>query len=308
MKRVRRIVGPAVVPILAVLSAFLVGSVFMFITDLENLKTFPTDPVGTIVAGIGRIGDAYYYLIIGAFGDPTKIIAAIGSNDPKAIAAAIRPLTETLVASTPLIFCGLAVAIAFRSGVFNIGVGVLHSHSEVRDDGKVGMKDVNLRDLLKVFAECYAPARELMAGGTLRGDYKGAPLRCTLEGARWSRPGLLVTGEAAGSTYAFTGEGIGKAMETGIQAAQALLAAKAAGSDDASVCAGYETSLAALKPRFDLYERANHVNAHPWLADLLIWRARRSARLRKRMAGVLDETSNPGHLITLKGITRLFTE
>ena len=44
------------------------------------------------------------------------------SNDPKAIAAAIRPITETLVAATPLIFTGLAVAISFRSGVFNIGV------------------------------------------------------------------------------------------------------------------------------------------------------------------------------------------
>ena len=193
-------------------------------------------------------------------------------------------------------------------GVFNIGAGVLHSHSEVRDDGKVGMKDVNLRDLLKVFAECYAPARDLMAGGRLLGEFKGAPLRCTLEGARWSRPGLLVTGEAAGSTYAFTGEGIGKAMETGILAAQALLAADPHRCDDAALCTGYDASLAALKPRFDLYERANHVNAHPWLADLLIWRARGSARLRRRMAGVLDETSNPGHLITLKGITRLFTE
>lgn len=193
-------------------------------------------------------------------------------------------------------------------GVFNIGAGVLHSHSEVRGDGKVGMKDVNLRDLLKTFAQCYAPARELMAGGTELGEFKGAPLRCTLEGARWSRPGLLVTGEAAGSTYAFTGEGIGKAMETGILAAQALLAAHAEKRDDAAVCTAYDASLAALKPRFDLYERANKVNAHPWLADLLIWRARRSARLRKRMAGVLDETSNPGHLITLKGITRLFTE
>ena len=38
------------------------------------------------------------------------------------IAAAIRPITETLVAATPLIFTGLAVAISFRSGVFNIGV------------------------------------------------------------------------------------------------------------------------------------------------------------------------------------------
>jgi geranylgeranyl reductase family protein len=193
-------------------------------------------------------------------------------------------------------------------GVFNIGAGVLHSHSEVRDDGKLGMKDVNLRDLLKVFAECYAPARELMAGGTPVGETKGAPLRCTLEGARWSRPGLLVTGEAAGSTYAFTGEGIGKAMETGILAAEVLTPTHARSNDDAALCRQYDASLAALKPRFDLYERANHVNAHPWLADLLIWRARRSERLRRRMSGVLDETSNPGHLLTLKGMTRLFTE
>lgn len=122
MKRLGRIVRPAIVPILAVFSAFLVGSVFLFITDIDNLKMFPSDPAGTIVAGVVNIGYAYYALLIGAFGDPTRIVAAIGSNDPKVVAAAIRPLTETLVASAPLIFTGLAVAIAFRSGVFNIGV------------------------------------------------------------------------------------------------------------------------------------------------------------------------------------------
>ena len=58
--------------------------------------------------------------------------------------------------------------------------------------------------------------------------------------------------------------------------------------------------------RFDLYERANQVNAHPWLTDLLVWRARRSERLRRRMAGVLEETSNPGHLVSVRGIARLF--
>ena len=36
-----------------------------------------------------------------------------------------------------------------------------------------------------------------------------------------------MTGEAAGSTYSFTGEGIGKALETGIHAAEALLAGAA---------------------------------------------------------------------------------
>ena len=122
MKRLRRIVRPAIVPILAILSAFLVGSVFLLITDVDNLKTFPADPVGTIVAGVVNIGNAYYALLIGAFGDPARIMAAFGTSDPKVIAAAVRPLSETLVAATPLIFTGLAVAIAFRSGVFNIGV------------------------------------------------------------------------------------------------------------------------------------------------------------------------------------------
>ena len=70
----------------------------------------------------------------------------------------------------------------------------------------------------------------------------------------------------------------------------------------------YLGSLAALKPKFDLYERANRVNAHPWLADLLIWRAKKSPRLLKRMSGVLNETSNPGNLVSLKGISRLFFE
>jgi hypothetical protein len=64
----------------------------------------------------------------------------------------------------------------------------------------------------------------------------------------------------------------------------------------------------ALKPRFELYERANRVNAYPWLVDLLIWRARKSARLLQRMSGVLNETANPGQLFTFKGFTRLFTE
>lgn len=195
-----------------------------------------------------------------------------------------------------------------RDGVFNVGAGVLGAHAEERDDGGSGMKDVNLRDVFKAFTECYAPARDLVAGGEFVGELKGAPLRCTLEGARWSRAGLLVTGEAAGSTYDFTGEGIGKAMETGLLAAQVLGAEGGAVRPDADIVASYDAALTGLKPRFNLYERANRVNQQPWLIDLLIWRARRSDRLRRRMAGVLEETSNPGNLMTFKGIYRLFTE
>ncbi|MEO3714564.1 NAD(P)/FAD-dependent oxidoreductase [Roseateles flavus] len=187
-------------------------------------------------------------------------------------------------------------------GRFNIGVGVTDSHSAVAGKGR--KKDVNLRALFDAFCQHYPPAAELMRHGQLEGELKGAPLRCTLQGARWTRPGLLVSGEAAGSTYSFTGEGIGKAMATGMAAAEAVLQ----GRDDADTRQRYEAVLQELKPRYDLYERANRINAAPWLADLLIWRAKRSPRLLKRMSGVLNETSNPGTLLSLKGLRRLFLE
>ena len=188
-------------------------------------------------------------------------------------------------------------------GTFNIGAGLTGSHVELKG-GKGKMRSVNLREMFQAFAEVYAPAGELMRSGTLLGELKGAPLRCSLLGARWSRPGLLVTGEAAGSTYAFTGEGIGKAMETGMLAAQAL---QQPGSD-ADIAQRYEATLRALMPKFDLYETASHVNHRPWLADLVIWRARKSPRILRRMSGVLEETQNPGRLFTWRGLTKLLSE
>ena len=211
-------------------------------------------------------------------------------------------------------------------GVFNIGVGLSiggqpggepggqpgkQAGKQTRRDQRDPHQDSNLRRLLDVFSQVHPPARDLLAQGQWLGPLKGAPLRCGLEGARLGRPGLLVTGEAAGSTYAFTGEGIGKAMETGLLAAQALLggadtadAANAAPADAARL-ATYAAAVLALKPRFDLYERANGVSRHPWLIDLLVWRAQRSPAILRRMAGVLEETGNPGNLVSLRGVMRL---
>lgn len=186
-----------------------------------------------------------------------------------------------------------------RDGVFNVGVGVFE-----RRAGGEG----NLRGLFDAFTRIYAPACELVAGGQWLAPLRGAPLRTSLQGARFSRPGLLVTGEAAGSTYAFTGEGIGKAMETGMLAAESLLGGLVRSAGNAAVRQDYEARLAALQPRFALYERANWVNRHPWLADLVLWRGQRSERVLRRMSGVLDESSNPGQLLTAKGFYRLFTE
>jgi flavin-dependent dehydrogenase len=180
-------------------------------------------------------------------------------------------------------------------GHFNIGAGLTGSYAQRKH---------NLRELFAAFCEVHADARDLVAGGTWSGELKGAPLRCSLDGARWSRPGLLGTGEVIGSTYAFTGEGIGKAMETGLLAAEAIVESR----EDAAVRQRYETALKALKPRFDLYARAEHVNRRPWITDLVVWRAQRSPRILRRMSGVLDETQNPGRILSWSGIGKLLFE
>lgn len=122
MSSLGRRLSPLAIPILAIVTAFLVGSIFILITDFENLSKIGTDPLGAIFGALGNIANAYYSMLIGAIGDPAKISAAFADPTNRKIAAALRPITETLVAASPLIFCGLGVAIAFRSGVFNIGV------------------------------------------------------------------------------------------------------------------------------------------------------------------------------------------
>ncbi|MDQ2780651.1 MAG: geranylgeranyl reductase, partial [Pseudomonadota bacterium] len=193
-------------------------------------------------------------------------------------------------------------------GLFNIGAGLTGSHLQQasgRHKGKGRMQDVNLRQMFNDLCDLNPTARELVRNGRMQGGLKGAPLRCSLQGAKPSRPGLLATGEAIGSTYAFSGEGIGKALETGLLTADAILNGA---DDEAAVRADHAAALMTLKPQFDLYETASHVNFHPWIADVVVWRARRSARIRERLSAILEETQNPGRLFSLRGVRKLLTE
>ena len=48
LRRLGRALRPALVPILAIITAFIVGSIFILITDFDNLSKLGTDPVGAI--------------------------------------------------------------------------------------------------------------------------------------------------------------------------------------------------------------------------------------------------------------------
>ena len=110
------------VPALSISVALLVGALFIVFTDLEVLGKLLSDPVGALTLGFGRAATSYSALFRGAFGDPATIGKAFASNgDIQVWARAMRPIVESVVASVPLIFVGLGVSVAFRTGIFNIG-------------------------------------------------------------------------------------------------------------------------------------------------------------------------------------------
>ena len=118
-----RQIGSAIrIPALSIFVALLVGAIFIVVTDIEVLGLLLSDPIGALSLGVGRAASAYSALARGAFGDPASFGRALDSNgDINIWARALRPIVESLVSAVPLIFVGLGVSVAFRTGIFNIG-------------------------------------------------------------------------------------------------------------------------------------------------------------------------------------------
>ncbi|MFD2766877.1 ABC transporter permease [Micromonospora eburnea] len=102
------------VTVLAVLLAMLVGAVLIIISDPDVLATYSyitARPSDALNSSWTVVSEAYANLFKGAVFDP----------DATGFTAAMSPISETLTYTAPLVFTGLAVALAFRGGLFNIG-------------------------------------------------------------------------------------------------------------------------------------------------------------------------------------------
>lgn len=182
---------------------------------------------------------------------------------------------------------------------YNIGVGYFH-------DAKTRPPTTNLRQLLARFVEGFAPARALVAGSRALTDVRGAPLRTALGGSTLGRPGLLVIGEAAGLTYSFTGEGIGKAIESGILAGEMVSHALSDGhASGAEVAQRYASSVVArFGRRFRAYRLAQGWLEHAPVLNFLARRANAGAYVRRQMQALLTESAEPGSLFSAAGMLR----
>jgi simple sugar transport system permease protein len=110
------------VPALAVLTGLLFGALFIVLTSEVVWAAFGQSFFSGLGAAWNTIVSSYGALFSGALGDPVRIFNALQAGDPLEIRRAVNPLLESLVSATPYIFAGLAVALGFRSGLFNIGV------------------------------------------------------------------------------------------------------------------------------------------------------------------------------------------
>ncbi len=116
-----------VIPALAVLTALVIGALVLFFTDQMVYEALSTGGIGeAIKVGVDNLRSAYGALYEGAFGNPGDIIQAIsevigGGEGLKPLLKAVRQPSDSLVQSVPYILAGLAVALGFRAGLFNIG-------------------------------------------------------------------------------------------------------------------------------------------------------------------------------------------
>ena len=97
-----RLRAALLVPTLALVTALLIGGFIIAISDVDLLRLWGDDPGKAFGDTLAAVGRSYKALFEGSIGS-------------------VNAISETLFAATPLILAGLAVAVGFQAGLFNIG-------------------------------------------------------------------------------------------------------------------------------------------------------------------------------------------
>jgi simple sugar transport system permease protein len=106
--------GNAMLSVLAVVASFIVGGILIAVSS-EDVQT----TIGYITARPSDFFNALWNAVFGAY--DAMFRGAIFNYKATSFVQMIKPITETLAYATPITMAGLGLAVAFRSGLFNIG-------------------------------------------------------------------------------------------------------------------------------------------------------------------------------------------
>jgi flavin-dependent dehydrogenase len=237
-------------------------------------------------------------VVVLATGVDTRLAKALGFGFPPRTAAALRGYVPDTRGDDAYrfylirdIFPGYAWAFPCPDQVLNVGVITFEKHRPKR----------NIRELLRVFVD------RTVGGLTDRPGFvrppRGFQLRTGLRRGPSVADRVLLVGENVDCTYDLSGEGIGKALESGILAAEAI--AGAGPPYSAQQLRSYERNLLASASKFhDGYARAMRVMADP-IGNLIFTKLLAHSRKASRtLAAVIREERFPQELFTPGGLVK----
>jgi geranylgeranyl reductase family protein len=178
---------------------------------------------------------------------------------------------------------------------FNVGVGLFGSSAQ----------EGGLHRFFADFVRTFPPAARLVGASTQVTEFRGAPIRSGLKQDDFGRPGLLAVGEAIAATYAATGEGIGKAMESGLLAAEVIRDALDGRRSPVGLEHAYRRRFRRrYLTRYQAYDLAQRWAARPAMLNLLAWRANRGRFVREELEALIAERGNAATLFSLPGLLK----
>lgn len=108
----KKFLSKITLPALAFTMALFVSGLLVAFSDSKVLA-LKSSPLSMLAEALSTAGSAYWALFRGSIFDPELARASFIEG--------FYPLSETIVAASPLILTGLSVALAFKAGLFNIG-------------------------------------------------------------------------------------------------------------------------------------------------------------------------------------------
>jgi flavin-dependent dehydrogenase len=226
-------------------------------------------------------------------------LAMVQRTDPTIVAVrryvrSTANINQLVISFDTAIAPGYAWLFPIGGGEYNVGCGIVW-----------GSRRIDLAAYLDRFIREFPPLHHFAAGITGQEPIRGARLRCGLTGTTsWLPPNVLAIGESIGTTFHLTGEGIGKAMETGERAASVV--SRALDEGDLSILSTFQHEIEALRHHYDGYELAQRWITRPWVGNVIARLARRSRRAIACAEAVLNETGDPRDIFSLRGMWNMF--